>query len=201
MIVDYELESRVKQYLHDSLTAFINYEDFVQDKELQSIIHKRYCKVSRIRKRLVYLLGYRQFHYFCTFTFDDSYINKSDRTKRDLIKNCLNSFSKDILYILNVDFGKQTEREHYHCVVGTNTPFDLITYLKTNYCCFSHCQRIRLNGSDIKRVSKYINKLTNHCCKDSTKNKRVVYNFRGFDDMKKEHAFYWYTKIKYKLGL
>lgn len=201
MLVDYDLESRLKRYLHDSLTAFINYEHFEQDKELQAIVNARYCKVSRIRKRLVYLLGYRSFHYFVTFTFDDYYINMSDRTKRDLIKDSLNSYSKDILYILNVDYGKQTEREHYHCIVGTNTPLDLTSYLKLHYPCFTHCQRIRLHSSDIKRVSKYINKLTNHCCKVSTKNKRVVYNFKGFDDMDKERAFYWYTKIKYKLGL
>lgn len=56
--------------------------------------------------------------WFCTFTFDNYYIDKSDRTKRDLIKRVLNSH--DFIYILNIDYGKTTEREHYHCILGTN---------------------------------------------------------------------------------
>lgn len=92
MNIDYELEYNLKKYNHDRLTSFLNYEEFNHIDKYDKILHARYCKVSRIKKRLVYLLGFTSYHYFCTFTFDSHYINKSDRTKRDLIKSCLNGF-------------------------------------------------------------------------------------------------------------
>lgn len=202
MDIDVELLTDIKEYLKYRLTCFINYENYIHIAKYDHVINSRYCKVSRIKKRLVYLLTYTKYHYFVTFTFDNNIINKCDRTKRDLIKNTLNNFSADILYILNVDYGSQTEREHYHCIVGTNDDNDFNSYLKLTYPCFSHCQHIRLNSNDIKKVSKYINKLSNHCIKDSTKNKRIVYNFKGYDSITDiNDRFYLFTKHKHKLGL
>ena len=200
-MIDFFLEKEVILYNQSRLKAFKNGVEFIHNDSYDHIINARYCKISRIKKRLIYLLAYRSKHYFLTFTFNDNYINKSDRTKRDLIKKCLESFSSDILYILNVDYGSKTEREHYHCIVGTNNDDNMKDFLLLNYPCFSYCQHIRLFKDDIKRVSKYINKLSNHCVKDSTKNKRIVYNFKGFDDMNKREAFYDICKLKHKLGL
>lgn len=201
-MIDYDLEEKLVSYLKSSNISFRNFQPFNHISEYDKIINARYCKVSRIKKRLVYLLSHRTFHYFITFTFDDSYINKCDRSKRDLIKDTLNSFSNDILYILNVDYGKKTEREHYHCVVGTDCSSDFSSHLKTFYPFFTHCQTIRLLSSDIKRISKYINKLTNHCCKDSTKNKRIVYNFKGYDEIDNcNDRFKLFIIQAHKLGL
>ena len=101
MNIDLELLSDVKEYLKYRLTCFINYENYTHIEKYDRVINSRYAKVSRIKKRLVYLLTYRKYHYFVTFTFDNYYIDKCDRTKKDLIKNTLKDFSSDILYILN----------------------------------------------------------------------------------------------------
>lgn len=199
-MIDYFLESNIIDYNKSRYYAFKNGLYFEDNKDYQKILNARYCKSSRIKKRLVFLITHFDYLYFCTFTFDDSTLSKCDRTKKDLIKNTLNRFSSDIHYILNVDYGKKNEREHYHCIIGTNYSLDLRNFLKSNYPFFTSCDRIGTSSNDIKRLSKYINKLTNHCIKDTTKNKRIIYNFNGYDKYK-ELGRIMYIKDSYKLGL
>lgn len=195
------LESRVIQYNQSRLKAFRSGVEFIKNNEYERILSSRYMKVSRIKKHLVCMVSHRRYSYFITFTFDDNYINKCQRTKRDLIKSSLNSFSSDILYILNIDYGKKTEREHFHAIVSTDNSSDLSNHLKLTYPCFTKCEYIRLESDDIKRLSKYINKLTNHCCKDSTYNKRIVYNFKGYDVWPAPLNRYMFLLDSYNLGL
>lgn len=148
----------------------------LNEKKYHSIVNARYNKCSRIKRRLAYLLNHRQYIWFITFTFDDEYIDKCDRTKKDLIKSCLNT--SDFMYILNVDYGSKKEREHYHCILGTNLNFDLDSILKSCYPCFVYAELCRTSDNDLKRLTKYINKLANHCIKDSTKNKRIYFSFK-----------------------
>ena len=199
-MVDDVLMSQLISYNQARFRAFKNGEVFKEIKDFQKIINARYCKISRIKKRVVFLITHFDYLYFCTFTFGDSYINKCDRTKRDLIKNTLNSFSSDIHYVLNVDYGKKNEREHYHCLVATNNNSNLRKYLKTNYPFFTSCDSINTSSDDVKRLTKYINKLSNHCTKDTTLNKRIVYNFNGYDKYK-ELGKIKYILDSYKLGL
>lgn len=168
--------------------------------EYERILKSRYNKVSRIKKHLIYLLSHKKYNYFLTFTFDDYYINKCDRTKRDLIKNVLSKID-DSLYILNIDYGKKNEREHFHCIFGTDNNSDINVFLKKEYPCFSSCIPIRNTSDDIKRLSKYVNKLSNHTCKDTTFNKRIVYNFKGFDRYPSPLNKWLYFKCCNKLGL
>lgn len=199
-MIDYSLEANLIDYNKSRYKAFKDGVSFEEYKPYQKIINARYCKSSRIKKRLVYLITHFDYLFFCTFTFDDLLLSKCDRTKRDYIKYTLNNFSSDIHYILNVDYGKKNEREHYHCIVATNFNLDLRKYLKENYRCFTSCDRIGTSSNDIKRLSKYINKLTNHCIKNTTKNKRIVYNFVGYDKYK-ELGRIMFIKDSYKLGL
>lgn len=199
-MIDYSLEASLIDYNKSRYNAFKNGFSFEEYKPFQKIINARYCKSSRIKKRLVYLITHFDYLFFCTFTFDDLLLSKCDRTKRDYIKCTLNNFTPDIHYILNVDYGKKNEREHYHCIVATNFNLDLRKYLKENYRCFTSCDRIGTSSNDIKRLSKYINKLTNHCIKDTTKNKRIVYNFVGYDKYK-ELGRIMFIKDSYNLGL
>lgn len=168
--------------------------------EYERILKSRYNKISRIKKHLIYILSHKRYNYFLTFTFDDYYINKCDRTKRDLIKNVLSKID-DALYILNIDYGKKTEREHFHCILGTDNNLDLDSFLKEIYPCFSSCIPINKSNDDIKRLSKYVNKLSNHTCKDSTYNKRIVYNFKGFDRYPNPLNKVLFIKACNKLGL
>lgn len=193
----------LKQVIDYNKRRFYNFTQGIVEEEnidFERILKSRYNKVSRIKKHLIYLLAFRKYCYFLTFTFDEYYINKCDRTKRDLIKGCLSSIT-DSLYILNIDYGKKTEREHYHCILGTDFNFDLELYLKKYYPCFSCTIPINKKSDDIKRLSKYVNKLSNHTCKDSTFNKRVVYNFKGYDSLPKPWNKFLYVKACHKFGL
>lgn len=170
---------KVIQYNKNKYYCFKNGIPFVINSDFEKTLNARYHKCSRVKRRFLYLLSRYKYIWFITFTFDNYYIEKSDRTKRDLIKSCLNNY--DFKYILNVDYGNKTQRQHYHCILATNENIDINYFMKTNYKCFS-CSILCKNGlEDFYRLSKYINKLVNHCLKASTKNQRIVYNFKGYD--------------------
>lgn len=173
------LLSEVIEYNKSRYYSFKNNIPFEYNNNFDKILNARYHKISRIKKRLIWLFLTKKYVWFCTFTFDDNIIKKSDRTKKDLIKKCLKVY--DFKYILNVDFGKKTEREHYHCIIGTDNSLNIDKYLKDHYPCFTSALKCNVEINDFNRLSKYINKLTNHCIKESTKNNRIVYNFKGFE--------------------
>ena len=202
-IIDENLLNTVSSYNKRRFECYKNHIPFNENKDYERILSARYMKVARIKKRFVYLISRFKYLYFCTFTFDNKYIECCDRTQRDLIKNSLNGFDKNIKYILNVDYGSKTERLHYHSIVATNSDDDLRSYLSINYPCRSNVKSIRLGSEDFNRVVKYINKLSNHCTKDSTKNRRIVYNFKGYSDLATNlyDEFVMYTIDKDLLGI
>lgn len=186
MLIDNKLMSDVINYNRQRRNAFYNGELFCENKEFERILKARYNKVSRIKKRLVYLLSRYQYVYFCTFTFDDQVINYNDEYKRRLIKWTIRDFDVDIKYILNKDYGSLTEREHYHAIIGTNNNGDFNGFIQDKYPC--HCLALKVNNTleDVKKLSKYINKLTNHCVKSTTYKSRVICNFKGYDNLPKD---------------
>ena len=177
---DVEFLNQVIEYNHLRYLAYKNNISFEENKDFEKVLTARYMKVSRIKKRLIYLLSRCDYVWFCTFTFSNHYIDKSDRTKRDLIKSVISMH--DFKYILNIDYGKDTEREHYHCIIGTNLDFNVNQFIQFHYPC--HCLAIpcKKGSGDFSRLSKYINKLTNHCIKSTTKRQRILYNFKGYDN-------------------
>lgn len=201
IMVDDEFLDSLILYNKYKRYCFENNIPMKKNKKFESILSSRYQKVSRIKKRFIYLIARYKYLYFVTFTFDDYYINLCDRSRKDLIKKSLYSFDNDIKYICNIDYGKTTERLHYHCIVATNSSFSLSTHLKDSYPCFTYTEKIRLSNSDLKRTTKYINKLSNHAIKDSTKCSRVLYNFKGYDLFDKNYAHVLYYYDTNRLGL
>lgn len=176
---DTDLLSSVIQYNHNKYLCLKEGLTYKINEDYERILNARYSKVGRIKRRLIYLLTFSKYIWFCTFTFDNYYIDKCTRTKRDLIKKCIDTH--DFKFILNIDYGKTTEREHYHCIIGTNEDIDLNKFIQDNYPCFCLAINCKTNYADFNKLSKYINKLTNHCIKASTKRQRILYNFKGFD--------------------
>ena len=58
---------------------------------------------------------------------------------------------------------------------------DINQYIQSYYPCFSLSIQCKKGLNDFKRLTKYINKLTNHCIKATTKRQRILYNFKGYD--------------------
>lgn len=181
-MIDYneKLLNDLISYNKQRYFAFKNELPFEYNKEYERLLNARIQKVGRIKKRLLYLLLRYENIWFCTFTFSDNYINKSERTKRDLIKNYLNTH--DFKYILNIDYGKTTQRQHFHCILATNLDFDVNQYFQSFYKGgYSLSIQCKKGIDDLTRLTKYIDKLVNHCIKATTNRQRLVYNFKGYD--------------------
>ena len=167
-------------YNKKRFNAFQNNIPFEKDPTFEKLLNARIQKVGRIKKRLLYLLLRYKYIWFFTFTFDSNYINKCERTKRDVIKEVLNTH--DFKYILNIDYGKQNHRQHFHCILATNCEFDVNQYFQTFYNGgFSLSIQCKNGIDDFNRLSKYVDKLVHHCIKATTKKQRLVYNFKGYD--------------------
>lgn len=181
-IIDTTFLNDIIDYNRKRKEAFKNGLQFDEDIEIERKLKARYNKVSRIKQHFIYMIMKKKNLYFLTFTFDDKYLKKCDRTKKDLIKKLLKEIDFNSYIILNVDYGSQTERQHYHCIFGTNKDLDLKSILDKYYPCYSYTEKIRLDTNSIKKIPKYINKLSNHAIKDSTKASRLYFNFRGYGD-------------------
>lgn len=194
--LDYDIEylQQVIDYNQKKYYAYKKGLDFDINIDYERTLKARYQKCSRIKKRFIYLLTRFDYVWFCTFTFDNYYINKSDRTKRDLIKSVINTH--DFKYIVNIDYGSEHEREHYHCLIGTNINFNVNQFIQSYYPCICLAIQCKKGRDDFKRLSKYINKLANHCIKATTKRQRMLYNFKGYDIFDtKESAFFYHLDM------
>lgn len=181
-MIDYneELLNNLITYNKNRYISFKNNLSFEVNEEYEKLLNSRIQKVGRIKKRLLYLLIRHKYIWFCTFTFNNNYINKCERTKRDLIKSVLNTH--DFKYILNIDYGKQTQRQHFHCILSTDIDMDINQYFQNFYSGgFSKSIQCKKGLNDLTRLTKYIDKLVNHCIKSTTNKQRLVYNFKGYD--------------------
>ena len=196
-MLDEQLLNILKEYNHCRKYN----KDFVKDKKLESLLSARYHKVSRIKQHLVWLYHHKKNIYFITFTFSDENLKKCDRTKKDMIKKSLLSFDEDIYIILNIDYGKKNEREHYHCIVGTDSDLDLRTFLQLVYPDIIWCQNVNFSSDSISQLPKYLNKLTNHAIKNTTKNSRIYFNFKGYGNISRKSCPEVYFTYKEDLDL
>ena len=180
-MIDYNINllSDLIAYNKKRFYAFKNDLPFERDHNFEKLLNARIQKVGRIKKRLLYLLIRYKYIWFCSFTFDNNYINKSERTKRDLIKKYIGTH--DFQYILNIDYGKQTMRQHFHCILASNIDMDVNQYFQSHYPCHSLSIQCKKGIDDLTRLTKYIDKLVNHCIKATTNRQRLVYNFKGYD--------------------
>ena len=179
--IDFDLLSDLQNYNKEKYKHFKYYLPFEYNEDFERMLSARYMKVSRLKRRFVYLCCTYKYLYFVTFTFDDYYLNKSDKTHKRLIKDSLLSFDNNYKIILNADYGSKNERLHFHAIVGTNKKNNLDKHLKDNYPCFTKTERIYISNESISKLSKYINKLSNHAVKDTTQKSRLFYNFKGFE--------------------
>ena len=74
-------------------------------------------------------------------------------------------------YVANIDFGKNTEREHYHALVLVDRINDTWDYG------FTWFERVHRSDS-AATLAKYVSKLTNHAIKETTKRSCYIYSRR-----------------------
>ena len=92
------------------------------DEEIQECENMRKCKYQQrrtIEKHVKFLFdrarNEQSILLFGTFTFTDEALKRKADTRRQKVRRTLSKVSDD--FIMNIDYGKETEREHYHAII------------------------------------------------------------------------------------
>jgi len=170
------------QYFYDlaskELTAYSS-EEIKESERLNQATCKRNTRLKQ--KALEYIKTNSAI--FLTLTFnDDVFKNMSKETRRRMITRFLKKTCKS--YFANIDYGKKNDREHYHAlVVPMGDSIDNTTYSNMFYGSSIKFQRVKVRNtkncsleSTSKKISKYVNKLSNHAIKNTTQGCRIIYS-------------------------
>lgn len=138
-------------------------------KECERINHAHFKRVKRLKDRVTIMITNGDC-IFLTLTFTDESLQKTQESyRRKAVQRFLNKLNCS--YIANKDFGKKKGREHYHALVQ----IDFVNYSMWKLGAING-QKIRNNTDDVKRIAKYIAKLTNHAIKATTKRSVIMYS-------------------------
>lgn len=106
---------------------------------------------------------------FLTLTFTDKVLSStSEETRKQYVRKFLKTHCEK--YIANIDYGGQTDREHYHAIVVAD-------YLEPNAWQYGISKIRKVPNSENPLIlAKYISKLTNHAIKETTKRNHLIYS-------------------------
>ena len=114
---------------------------------------------------------------FLTFTFKESFLKATTpKTRERYIKAYLNDFASD--YVLNIDYGKTTKREHYHAIATPKYKIFMLDIFSKQYG-FLQCESIgnlKRYANINKSLEDIAERLTNHATKDTTDKGRIIYS-------------------------
>ena len=151
-------------------------------KEAVKVNNASYKRTNRLQQKALELIKTNS-AIFLSLTFnDDVFKNMNKETRRKNITRFLKKTCNK--YIANIDFGKKNEREHYHAlVVPKNDIIDCKEYHEIFYKSNIDFERVVVSNkkdedieSTSKKISKYVNKLTNHAIKETTQQNRIIYS-------------------------
>lgn len=135
----------------------------------RSINNSNYKRVNRLNDRIQRYLS-MGVCVWLTLTFnEDTLTNTTEEQRRKYVVRYLKKQST--YYVANIDYGKSTEREHYHALVVT----DYVDMNQWKYG-FAYTERVKNHCSTSVKLSKYVSKLTNHAIKDSTRRSAYLYS-------------------------
>lgn len=167
-------------------------ETFTNCEQIRNARHKQ---ITKLKDHFVYWYLENYQIYFITFTYDtNKRRNKNKSIKPETLKSYITRYLKQNVddYVLNVDYGTEHERLHYHALIAIkdkpNLELENYRYTKTdkkgrtktkekmrftsqwlkdyeNKIGFYQIEKARTNGIDITRLTKYIDKLTLHSIK------------------------------------
>jgi hypothetical protein len=134
-----------------------------------NINQARYKRIARLKKRVEPMVKTNKAK-LITATFSDKVLaTTSEATRKTYIARYLKEHYPS--YVANKDYGKTTNREHYHAIViSDKVDFKTWPYGRLN------AKAIYNHKNDIVRTSKYVAKLSNHAIKTSTKQSKLIYS-------------------------
>lgn len=163
-------------YFQDLTTLYQNFSDiFLYDMYVDEY-HEKLCSLfssNRNKKCKRYAEKVRELLtssncVFGTLTLRDEELNVSDEVMRKRLQRFFNQ--NQCRYICNVDYGWKNERKHYHFIADVKS---------------IDCNLWKYGFAFIEPILKkkefpladYINKMSNHAVKQTTKNHRIMCNF------------------------
>ena len=167
-----ENKLRIHNYSDDERNSIVDKiliaYDFIDSDALREYDNYR-KKNQRARQRIESIIQSGN-ALFLTLTFTDHVlVSTTEKTRRTYVSRFLKENCID--YLANIDFGAKNGREHYHAVVSVENKLD---YSKWKFGALNGL-KIR-NDSKPITLAKYINKLSNHATKSTTKNSRLIYS-------------------------
>lgn len=113
---------------------------------------------SRIKQRVEHMLE-QPYTYFFTYTLNDKSI---DLDEKQHIKKIKATLPKATSYMINNDYGTQTDRLHYHAIASFNYKYDTTLLQKYQY---GYTSIKEIKEKNAKQLYEYILKLSNHAIK------------------------------------
>lgn len=143
-----------------------------QVDECERIRQNRKDQRQKIERHIEYLFSKNYDLYFATFNFNDDALQMKADTRKQKVRRLLTQCDD---YILNIDYGKENEREHYHAIIAFRedkfheyeNEFGKLKFEEFDSYDFGFydLQRIRREGKSKDKLARYIAKLTSHSIK------------------------------------
>jgi hypothetical protein len=124
----------------------------------------------RLKKRVEVIISKPSIFFTLTFT-DYDLENLSFEQRRKAVCRFLKQFNS--LYVANVDFGSENGREHYHGLI--QVPKIELSSWRDKFGNIN-VKRVYSSTDSATKLAKYINKLTNHCIKNTCKRYSIIYS-------------------------
>lgn len=139
-------------------------------EEARRLNSSTYHKRARLNKKIKRYLESGNC-LWVTLTFSNKTLEStSEETRKQYVRRYLKSNYKD--YIANIDYGSKNDREHYHAIIRT----DYMNLKEWHQYGAIKVEHIRTNDVSIKKLSKYVTKLTNHAVKETCKRCHIIYS-------------------------
>lgn len=139
-------------------------------EECLKINNAYYKRLKRLKERVKHILTSGP-SLFLTLTFNDDALERtSAEFRRIAVQRYLKQYN--CLYVGNIDFGSKNHREHYHALIGCGR-VDSESWKKYGNIDF---EKVRFRSECASKLSKYINKLSNHAIKETTRRSALIYS-------------------------
>lgn len=172
----YNFDSYLPSYkvIEDTFNFYFN-DNIELYNECIKIANSEYKRKQRLYDRIVYYLNFGKC-YFITLTFSEEVLSNTTKEQR---RRRVTEFLKQNYkaYVANIDYGDLHGREHYHAFVLFDKKVDFSLWYNNKYMSLINSLPVRISKDvDIKKISQYIAKLTNHAIKKTTKRNAIIYS-------------------------
>lgn len=183
-------ETNSKIWTRDTLSSFLYHTyDFDTVELAIKAKNAHYQKVSRLKKRIAFILTNAPSSYFVTLTFSDEVLQAtSEQTRRQYVRKFLKANANGTHYVANIDYGSKNGREHYHAITNfpcnswkyghqLSKPILLYAPLSAKYDNLPDEEyKLKAFETTQKRLSKYTAKLGFHAVKETTRDASLIYS-------------------------